>query len=54
MVTFTAETGAAGCHKNGDGGMNNFLAEPSITQMLVKGSHWLKKTFTFRSAKNLY
>lgn len=36
---FTAGTGAADRHKNGDGGMNNFLAEHGITQMLVKSSH---------------
>lgn len=36
---FTAGTGAAGHRKNGDGGMNNFLAEHGITQMAVKGSH---------------
>lgn len=36
---FTAGTGAAGHHKNDDGSLNNFLAEHSITQMLVKGSH---------------
>lgn len=36
---FIAGAGAAGRHKNGDGGVNNFLAQHCITQMLVKGNH---------------